>query len=216
MKSKQSLSRLLIALTAVAGLSVSLSGCFPVVAGGMAAGALIAADRRTSGTFVDDEAIELKANKQILEKLGDRVHVNVTSFNRTVLLTGEAFNDAAKASIEPAMAGIPNIRSVINEVVVAPTSSLATRSNDTYLTSKVKARMVDSKRFFANNIKVVTENGVVFLLGLVTRAEADAATDVARTTGGVRRVVRAFEYISDEQAKQIDSQPKQEAPAPVR
>ncbi len=126
-----------------------------------------------------------------------------------VLLTGEASSAEVKASIEKLISDVPNVKSIANELAIAGASSLGGRSNDTYLTSKVKARFVDAKQFSAHHVKVVTEAGVVFLLGIVTQTEADAAADIARTTGGVQKVVRVFEIISPEQARTIDGQAKQ-------
>lgn len=186
-----------------------ISGCFGVAAVGMGAGALLISDRRASETYVTDEGIELRANNRLRENYGSKEHVNVTSYNRMVLLTGEASSAEAKASIEKLISGVPNVKSISNELAIAGASSLGGRSNDTYLTSKVKARFVDAKQFSAHHVKVVTEAGVVFLLGIVTQTEADAAADIARTTGGVQKVVRVFEIISPEQARTIDGQAKQ-------
>lgn len=186
-----------------------ISGCFGVAAVGMGAGALLISDRRASETYVTDEGIELRANNRLRENYGSKEHVNVTSYNRMVLLTGEASSAEAKASIEKLISDVPNVKSIANELAIAGASSLGGRSNDTYLTSKVKARFVDAKQFSAHHVKVVTEAGVVFLLGIVTQTEADAAADIARTTGGVQKVVRVFEIISPEQARTIDGQAKQ-------
>jgi len=169
------------------------------------------ADRRISENYIADEAIEDRALLRIGQRLGDRAHVNVTSYNLDVLLTGEAFDEAAKTEVQNIVQGVPNVKAVTNEIRVAPTSSLSARSNDTYITSKVKARFVEANRFSANNVKVVTEAGVVYLLGLVTRGEADAATEIARTTGGVTKVVRIFEYIAPDQAKKLDHRPAEPA-----
>lgn len=187
------ISQLLLALVTV----TSLSACAPAVVGGAAAGGVMAADRRTSGAYVEDEAIEWKTSTQINKELGDKVHINVTSFNRNVLLTGEAFDEASKGKAEAIAKAVENIRSVTNELRVAPTSSLATRSNDTYLTTKVKANMVKADRFSPNLVKVVTENSEVFLMGMVTHKEADDAAEIARSTEGVQKVVKVFEYVGE-------------------
>ena len=174
-----------------------LQGCFPMVAAGAAgagAAALSVIDRRTTGTQVEDEGIELRASYRISERFGDKVHINVTSFNRGVLLTGEAPDENTRVSIEKLVLGVPNVRGVTNDIAVAGNASLTSRSNDSFLTSKVKARFVDDGRFNAVHVKVVTENGTVYLLGIVTQKEADAAVEIARTTGGVRKVVKIFEY----------------------
>lgn len=184
-----------------------LAGCFGVAAVGMGTGALMVSDRRNSETYVTDEGLELRASSRIREKFGDKVHVNVTSYNRMLLLTGEAPSESLKTEIAKTASEVPNVKSISNEIAIAGPSSLGGRSNDAYLTSKVKARFVDAKKFSANHVKVVTEAGVVFLLGLVTQAEADAAADIARTTGGVQKVVRVFEIISPEQARAMDGPP---------
>ncbi|MFT3757305.1 BON domain-containing protein [Thauera sp.] len=196
--------RLLLGLAA-AGTLPLLQGCFPVVATGVGAGAAMVADRRTSGSYVEDESIEWKVASRIRERFGDTVHVNVTSYNRNVLLTGEAANDTVRSQLDGVVAGVDNVRGVINEVAVGPNSALTARGNDTLITSNVKARFLDAGRFSAHNIKVVTEANVVFLLGIVTRAEADAAAEIARTSKGVSKVVRVFEYISDEEARRLDN-----------
>ncbi len=196
--------RLLLGLAAAATLPL-LQGCFPVVATGVGAGAAMVADRRSSGTYVEDEAIEWKSGGRISEFFGSNTHVNVTSFNRNVLLTGEVPNDNTRAEVERLVAGVPNVKGIVNELVVGPTSALTARGNDTLITSNVKARMVDASNVPAHNIKVVTEANVVYLLGLVTRTEADAAAEVARTSQGVRKVVRVFEYISDDEARRLDN-----------
>jgi osmotically-inducible protein OsmY len=182
-------------LLLLAATGVSLQGCFPVVAGGAGAGVLMAEDRRTAGTYVEDQGIELKAANRLDDKFKDRAHVSVTSYNRSVLMTGEAPTEAMKQEAETIVRGVPNVRQVMNEVVIAAPSSFASRSNDTLLTSKVKARFVDLGTFKANHVKVVTENGVVYLLGLVTRKEADDATEIAAHTSGVQKVVKIFEYL---------------------
>lgn len=173
----------------------ALSGCAPVVAGGAAAGGLAAADRRTSGAYVEDEAIEWKANNRIKDQLGDKIHVNVTSYNRSVLLTGEAIDEAARTKAESLAKTVENVVRVTNELQVAGASALTARSNDAYITTKVKSAFVTENRFPANYVKVVTENSVVYLLGIVTHKEADDAVDIARSVDGVQKVVKVFEYI---------------------
>lgn len=190
----------------VAILAPSLAGCFGAIAVGAGAGTLMLADRRISETYLADEGIEIRAANRIREQYGDKVHVNVTSYNRTVLLTGEVPDAATKEAVEKLVSSVNEIRRMTNELSISGNSSFSARSNDTYLTSKVKARFLDAARFQINVVKVVTENGGVYLMGLVTQAEADAAVEIARTTGGVLRVIRVFEIISDEQARQIDKQ----------
>jgi osmotically-inducible protein OsmY len=185
-----------LTLTALLGLAPQLQGCLPLIAGGAGATALVLDDRRSVGAQTEDKDIDLRGESRINERFGGRVHINVTSYNRNVLLTGEASDDAAKAQIETIVRGIPNVRGVVNEIQVAGVSSYTARGNDSYLTSKVKARFVDNGGVFSvNQVKVVTEGSVVYLLGLVTRKEAEAAVEIARTTGGVQKVVRVFEYI---------------------
>ena len=187
--------RNLIAITIVAVLLPAISGCAAVAIGsGVAAGAVVAQDRRTLGTITEDEGIELKVANRLGQKHGDG-HLNVTSYNRSVLLTGEITSEAAKTDAERIARAVENVRDVFNELQVSGNSSLQARTNDTVLTSKVKARFVDAGKFSPLHVKVVTENGVVYLMGLVRRAEAAEATEVARTTGGVRKVVRVFEYL---------------------
>jgi osmotically-inducible protein OsmY len=177
-----------------------LSGCFGAAAVGVGAGALAFADRRSVETQVADEGIELRSGNRVAEKYGSNTHVNVTSYNRTVLLTGEVPNAATKADVEKIVSEVPNVKAISNELQVAAASTLLARSNDTYITSKVKARFVDANSFAANHVKVVTEAGVVYLMGMVSQKEANAAVEIARTTGGVQRVVRVFEIISDAEA----------------
>lgn len=200
----------------LAALAPSLAGCFGVAAVGMGAGALMLADRRPSETYVTDEGIEMRASNGISEKYRDRVHVNVTSYNRTVLITGEVPDAAAKADIEQIVATKPNVKATQNELRISGLSALGGRSNDTLITSKVKGRFVDYGKFSANLVKVVTEGGTVYLLGLVTRNEGDEATQIARETSGVLGVVRLFEYISEEEARRLDNRPADAAKAPVR
>ncbi len=171
-----------------------LSGCALLVATGVVSGVAMSQDRRTSGTFVDDEGIEIKGGQRVSERYGDNVHVNITSFNRNVLLTGEAPSEAAKADIGNMVKGVEGVRSVINEITVGTVSTFASRSNDALVTSKVKGRFIDGGKFQINHVKVVTENGVVYLLGLVSREEAESAVSIASSTGGVRKVVKVFEY----------------------
>lgn len=173
----------------------ALPGCVPVaVVGAGAAGAISYEDRRTTGTQVDDEGIELRAGNRIGERYGDKAHVNVTSFNRGVLLTGEVPDAGAKEEVEKLAGAVPNVRLVTNEVQIGAPSAYGARANDSAITGKVKARFLDAGKFSPVHVKVVTEAAVVYLLGVVTEAEANAATELARTTGGVRKVVKVFDY----------------------
>jgi osmotically-inducible protein OsmY len=173
-----------------------VTACFPIVAGGAVAGGAMAADRRTSGIYIEDEDIELKGVKKMETNLGENAHVNVTSYNRNVLLTGEVPDEAAKAKAEALLKEIENIRAITNEIAIGPKSSFSSRSNDTYITSKVKTKFVTENKFQANYVKVVTENSIVYLLGIVNKAEADAAVEIARNTDGVSKVVKVFEYLN--------------------
>ncbi len=171
------------------------TGCAAVAIGGAAAtGMLVAEDRRTVGTITEDQGIELKAASRIEEKVRD-AHINITSYNRAVLLTGEVPTEAAKADAERIARAVENVRSVFNELGVGANSSVQARTNDAVITSKVKARFVDGGKFSPVHVKVVTENSVVYLLGMVKRQEAAEATEIARTTGGVSKVVRVFDYL---------------------
>ena len=190
-------ARLGAAVLSAAVLAGTLSACAPVVLGGAAVGALVATDRRTSGAQLEDEGIELRAAGRIREALGDRVHVNVTSYNRQVLLTGEAPSAQDRQQVEQVVSRVENVRSVVNDVGILGNTSLSQRSADTYITGKVKASLIDAKDIFANAFKVTTERGVVYLMGRVTQREADRATAIARSTSGVQKVVRVFEIISE-------------------
>lgn len=186
--------RKLIMLSCVALLPV-VSGCAAVAVGGAAAtGVIMAEDRRTVGTITEDQGIELKAASRIEEKVKD-AHINVTSFNRVVLLSGEVPTEAAKADAERIARAVENVRNVHNELQVGANSTMQARTGDSVLTSKVKARFVDGRSFSPLHVKVVSEAGVVYLMGMVKKQEAADATEIARTTGGVRKVVRVFEYL---------------------
>jgi osmotically-inducible protein OsmY len=187
-----------LALIALLGLAPQLQGCLPLVAGGAGVTALALNDRRTIGTQTEDKEIDLRGERRVKDRFGDRGHVNVASYNRNVLLTGEAPDAATKAQIENIVREVPNVRGVVNEIQIAGVSSYSARGNDSYLTSMVKARFVDNGGIVsANLVKVVTESSVVYLLGLVTRKEAETAVEIARTTGGVQKVVRVFEYVEE-------------------
>ena len=199
-------------LILLAALVPVLSGCFGAAAVGVGAGALVYADRRTSEMMVTDEGIEIRAGNRISEKFGANTHVNVTSYNRTVLLTGEVPDAAIKAEIENLVSGVANVKAISNELQIGAVSSLTNRSNDAYITSKVKARFIDANQFSANHVKVVTENGVVYLMGLVYPKEVTAAVEVARTTAGVQKVVRVFEVLADPAPAAV----RKEAAAPAQ
>ena len=188
--------RLALSLLTIALLAgATLPGCAVVAGGAVATGALMADDRRTAGAYVMDEEIELKAAALLRELRVEGVHANVTSFNRRLLLTGEVPTEAVKAKVADQVRAVENVREIANELALSPPTSLASRTGDGYITAKIKTRFLDDKRFSANHIKVVTENGVAYLMGLVERSEGAAAADIAAKTSGVRRVVKVFEYI---------------------
>lgn len=181
-----------LVLVSAAGLQACAEA---LIVGGVAAGVMMAADRRQTEVMFADQRIEFNAGSRIDDALKGEGHINVTSYNYTVLLTGEVPTPQAKADAEKAALGVENVKTVVNELQVAGTSSTASRSNDAYITSKVKSNFLGNEKFKPTDIKVVTEASVVYLLGLVTRDEADAATEIARGTGGVQKVVRVFEYV---------------------
>lgn len=188
---------------AAAAFAAVLSACTPLVLGGAAVGTLVALDRRTSGAQLEDEGIELRAASRIREALGERVHVNVSSYNRQVLLTGEAPSEADKQQVGQIVSRVENVKGIYNELGVMGHSSLGQRSSDTLVTGKVKASLVDARDLSANAFRVVTERGTVYLMGRVTQREADRASQIARTVGGVQRVVRLFEVISEEELQRL-------------
>ena len=188
--------------------ATQLVGCAPLLVGGaVVGGTLMYVDRRTAGTQVEDQSIEVKASSRVKEVAGDRSHVNVTSFNRTVLITGEAATEADKAAIEQAVQRVENVRSTVNELAVTIPTSMSSRSNDSLLTGKVKATFIDAKDLQVNAFKVITERGNVYLMGRVTEREAARATELARTVSGVQKVVRVFEIVTEAELAEIT--PKQ-------
>ncbi len=202
------LRSLLLSTLGAATLAASLSACVPLMVGGAVGTALVATDRRTSGAQLEDQGIELKGGQRLREVLGDRGHVNLTSFNRTVLITGEVPTAEDKAAIERAIGQVDNVRGVVNELGIGPVSSIGSRSNDGLVTTKVKGRFVEAQDLFSNAVKVVTERGIVYLMGRVTEREAKRATDLARGTTGVQKVVTVFDLVSEEELARIG------APAP--
>jgi osmotically-inducible protein OsmY len=220
--SKSNRSPLVLALAA-ASLAGALSACAPLVVGGVAVGALVAVDRRSSGVQLDDEGIELRAASRLRDVIDSRSHINITSYNRQVLLTGEAPTQQAKQAIEQVVSGVENVRGIVNEIAVMPATTLTQRSADALITGKVRASIVDDRELYVGAYKVVTERGVVYLMGRVTQREADRATQVARSISGVARVVRIFDIIDEEELRRIGTgaraAPSQPAaprgPAPV-
>ena len=206
------MKQLLQRLTLGTLVAVSLSGCFPLVVGGAFVGTgLVATDRRTSGSLVEDEGIELRAASRIRENLGERVHVNVTSYNRQVLLTGEVPNLQDKQLIEKIVAGVDNVRNIVNELEVMGNTTLTQRSSDTLVTGRAKAALVDAKDLFASAFKLTTERGTVYVMGRVTAREAKRATDIISGVSGVGRVVRILEIISEEELARTLPQPPADA-----
>ena len=175
-------------------LAVFLQGCIEMAVVGAGTAAISAVDRRTTGVQVDDEGIELRATNRVSERFGDKVHVNITSYNRSVLVTGEVPNVNTKTEIDKLIQGVPSVRGVTNDLQVASAASLSSRASDATITGKVKARLFDSGKLNPIHVKVITESSVVYLLGIVTETEANDAVEVARTTGGVRKVVKVFDY----------------------
>lgn len=201
-------------------LSVLLSACAPAMFGGVIGTAMVASDRRSSGAQVDDESIEVRGASAMRENFGTKTHINITSYNRQVLLTGEVANDQQRTQAEQLVTKLPNVRSIVNELAVGPASTMGERSSDAVITARVKAAMVDSEDVFANVYKVVTERGTVYLMGRVTQREAQRATEVARSVGGVKRVVRVFEFLTEDELRAIQpkkgvdlNQPSTPAPA---
>ncbi|HEU4353564.1 MAG TPA: BON domain-containing protein [Burkholderiales bacterium] len=196
--------------------TLALQGCPAIIGVGGVAAVSSLEDRRTTGTQLDDSSIESRAAGRIAERVGERGYINVASFNRAVLLTGQAWDEGVRAEAEKLVAGVPNVRSVTNEIQVAGIASATSRANDATITAKVKGGFVNAKELNPLHVKVVTEAGIVYLLGLVTEAEADKATDIARTTGGVRKVVKVFEYctVGDERCR--PAPPPAEKPKPPR
>ena len=184
----------LLATLLLASCATLLQGCFPIAATGVGATAMMLDDRRSTGIYIEDENVEWKARILLFNKFKD-AHVNVTSYNLSVLLTGETPTEAQKKEIGDAIRAIPSVKNLTNELVVGGNSSLTSRSSDAIITTNVKARSINNPKFSFNHVKAITEAGVVFLLGVVTRDEGDAAAEIARTTSGVSRVVKVFEYI---------------------
>ena len=183
--------KLFVALL-VSASTLLLQGCFPLAATGIGAAVLLVDDRRSTGVYVEDENIEWKARGRLVERFKD-AHVNVTSFNLTVLLTGEVPTEQMKQEVGEAIRGIASVKNVVNELIVGGSSTYTSRANDGLITTNAKTRFINNGKFSINHVKVVTEAGTAFLMGIVTREEGDAATELARSTSGVSRVVRVFE-----------------------
>jgi osmotically-inducible protein OsmY len=188
-----------LVLVLVGATLVGVSGCIPLVIGGAMTSAMVVSDRRTPGTVVEDEGIELKASARIRDNIGERVHINVTSYNRQVLLTGEAPTADDKKLVERVVSSVENVRNIVNEIQIAGVSTLTQRSSDALVSGRVKAGLVDAKDLLANAFKIVTEHGTTYMMGRVTQREATRATEVISATSGVQKVVRILEIISEEE-----------------
>ena len=184
-------------------LSLGLSACAPIMLAGVAGTAMVASDRRTSGTQLEDETIELRGSARIRDALGERAHVNITSYNRQVLVSGEVATERDKQMVEGLLEKLENVKTVVNDLTIAQPSLLSSRSNDLLLTAKVKAALVDSRDLFANSFKVVSERGTVYVMGRVTQREATSATNVIRNVNGVNKVVRLFDIISEDELRNL-------------
>ena len=180
----------------ISASTLLLQGCFPLAATGIGAAVLLVDDRRSTGVYVEDENIEWKARGRIVERFKD-THINVTSFNLTVLLTGEVPTEQMKQEVGEAIRGIASVKNVVNELVVGGSSTYTSRANDGLITTNTKTRFINNGKFSINHVKVVTEAGTAFLMGIVTREEGDAATELARSTSGVARVVKVFEIVEN-------------------
>lgn len=197
---KLSLQRISIVL-AVAGTLSSLTACFPLVVGGAMVGGMVATDRRTSGTLIEDESIEFKASSRIRERMGDRAHVNVNSYNRQLLLTGEVPSEQDKQHIEQAAAGVENVRNIVNELAVMGNTTFGQRSTDALITGQVKASLLDAKDLNASAFRVFTERGTTYLMGRVTQREVQRATEIASAISGVRKIVRVLDVVTEEELR---------------
>ena len=201
--------RMALSVTAAAVMLGALGGCLPLVVGGALVGSLVVTDRRTSGSQLEDEGIELRGAARIRSTVGERGHINLTSYNRQVLLTGEVPTAQDKLLVEQTIARVENVVSVVNELAVLGNSTLGQRSSDVLVTGRIRAQFIDAADLTANAFKVVTERGTTYLMGRVTQREADRATNVVRATPGVQKVVRIFEVISESELARLQ-------PAPVK
>lgn len=202
---KPMIQKAVLGLALAAGL-VSLSGCFPLIAGGAITGVMVAADRRTSGTVVEDNTIQIKASNRLNDNLGERVHINVTAYNRKVLLTGEVPSEQDKQLAEKVVMGVENVQGVYNELAVLGNSTFSQKSSDTLVTSRVKAAIIDAKDLMSNAVKLTTERGTVYVLGRVTPREANRFIEVIRVQDGVHRLVLLWDKISEEELANITRQ----------
>ena len=204
-----------ISLLSTLVMCLGLASCAaPLMIGGVLGGAMVASDRRTTGIQIEDESIEQRSASAMRENFGTKEHINITSYNRQVLITGEVSSDLVRTQAEQLVGRVQNVRSVVNELVVGPVSSNSDRASDVLLVAKVKASMVDTEDVFANVFKVVVERGTVYLMGRVTQREAKRATDVVRGVSGVKRVVRVFDFITEDELKALQPRRSDEAARP--
>jgi osmotically-inducible protein OsmY len=195
-------------------MCLGLASCAaPLMFGGVIGGAMVASDRRTAGIQLEDEMIEQRSGTAMRENFGNKEHINITSYNRQVLITGEVSNDTVRRQVESLVSRVENVRAVVNELAIGPGSSTSERANDVLMVAKVKASMVDTEDVFANVFKVVSERGTIYLMGRVTQREAKRATDVVRGVSGVKRVVRVFDYLTEDELRAM--QPKRSNPESV-
>jgi osmotically-inducible protein OsmY len=206
--------RTALALVLTAGALTTLTACFPLAVGGAVVGGMVATDRRTTGTVVEDEGIELRAATRIREALGERGHVNVTAYNRQALITGEVPTAQDRQLVEQIVGNVDNVRHIVNELAVMGNSTLTQRSSDSLVTGRVKAALVDTKELSANAFKVVTERGVTYVMGRVTAREAKMATDVISSVSGVQKVVRILETLSEDELARMTAPPAQQTGSP--
>ena len=207
------MKRLTLSACALAMLSGALTACVPLVLGAAAGGSLVATDRRTSGAQLEDEGIELRSASRVRTNVGDRVHVNLTSYNRQVLITGEVPNEQDKLLVGQIVSKVENVGTIVNELAVLGNSTLAQRSSDVLVTGRIKAALIDSKDLISSAFKVVTERGTTYLMGRVTQREADRATAVVRSAPGVLKVVRIFDVISEDELARLLPTPAKPQPA---
>lgn len=199
--------RTALIVLAVAGVTQLVSACFPLVAAGAAAGAMATLDRRSFGAQTEDQAIELKASSRFPESVARSGRVSVTSFNRKVLLTGYVPDEQMRSAVETGVAGMPNVSSVHNEIVVGPAVGLGTSTSDTAITTRVRAALLEARDLQSNAVKVVTESGTVYAMGLVTRREGDRAAQVISRVNGVKRVITLYEYLTEDELARIERRP---------
>ncbi|MFC5473107.1 BON domain-containing protein [Paraherbaspirillum soli] len=206
------LRRPLAAVALCGTVAIALQGCVGLMVGGAVVGGLAATDRRTLGAQTDDKTIAIKAEARVPAVAGEGAHVNIASFNRRVLLTGEVRDDAAKAAVEREVQNIEGVHSITNELAIGAPSAFSARSNDTFITSKVKASLLDAKDVSGNAVKVITERGNVYLMGRVTDREGKRAAEIAAGVNGVQKVVKVFEYLTEDELTQLSSAPRELPP----